>query len=107
MGVLRNISDTKKVPSSLNAPSSKTSRNSVPSSKAWIECGTPAGKNHTSPAHTSSTKVSPPVPTVDTRTQPLSISDHSLAVCQCSSRYALGPRRMSTPAMASALGSTS
>jgi hypothetical protein len=82
LGFRRNISETRKASSSEKLQSSKTSKNSQPSSSAWIECGTPAGKNHTSPALISSMKVSPFSLTADSLTIPFSIRDHSLAVCQ-------------------------
>ncbi len=50
----------RKVLYSEKLPSSKTSRNSVPSgSRPWIECGMPEGKFHRSPADTSATKLRP------------------------------------------------
>jgi hypothetical protein len=55
-GVCTIHTDGKKVMNSEKLPSSKTSRNSVPSgSKPWIECGMPEGKFHKSPADTSAT----------------------------------------------------
>ncbi len=42
-----------------NDPSSNTSRNSAPSSSAWIECGRPDGKYQRSPSPTSSIKLRP------------------------------------------------
>lgn len=40
-GLCANISDARKVLSSEKDPSSKTSRNSTPPSRAWMEWGTP------------------------------------------------------------------
>lgn len=105
MGFRRKSSEARNVPSSEKDPSSNTRRNSTPSSRAWMECGTPAGKNQTSPAEMSSMKDSPFSSTAARRTEPLSTRDHSFAVCQCNSRYAWGARRMSTPAIAVARGS--
>ena len=58
-GVCANQSVSRKVSFSEKSPSSKTSRNSQPSSSPWIECGIPAGKFQRSPSPTSSTKLRP------------------------------------------------
>ncbi len=93
--------------SSENAPSSNTSRNSHPSGpNPWIECGSPAGKNHRSPSPTSSTKFRPFSSTSVTRAVPFSISAHSLALCQCSSRIVPASSRMFTPAISLEIGSS-
>jgi hypothetical protein len=58
-GVCANQSVIVKVSNSEKLPSSKTSKNSQPSSSPYIECGIPAGKNHKSPAPTSAIKFRP------------------------------------------------
>ncbi len=85
---------------------SKTSRNSQPSCNAWIECGIPAGKYQRSPSWTSAMKLRPCGSTAVTRALPTSMYCHSASLCQCSSRIAPGSRRMFTPAIAVATGSS-
>lgn len=84
--------------SSENSPSSNTSKNSAPPSRAWMLCGMPledvseeasreaskrayAGKNQTSPLLTSSTNDLPSSLTAWILTLPLSINAHSAATC--------------------------
>ena len=90
---------------STEIPLSNNSKNSAPVSKAWILCGFPARNNHTSPACKSSKKDCPLSTVAVMCTAPSRLRLHSFAWCQCSSRYAFGPRYMSTPAIASATGS--
>src|SRR5580658_6306232 len=59
LGVRESQSVRRKVEFSEKVPSAKTSRNSHPSCRAWIECGQPPGKNHRSPWPTSSMKFWP------------------------------------------------
>jgi hypothetical protein len=96
-GVCAKKSLSRKVLFSENAPSSKTSRNCAPSSNAWMLCGTPCGKNHRSPAFTSSMKLRPSWSTALIRQLPLSMYAHSDCWCQWISRYAPGSRPNWTP----------
>src|SRR3984885_2412940 len=95
----------RKVPNSLKLPSLNTSRNLHPSSpRPWMECGTPPGNNHRSPACTSSTNARPCWSTAVIRAEPYSISAHSDATCQCSSRMPPEISRISTPAIVLEIG---
>jgi hypothetical protein len=58
-GVWANQSQIRNVSFSEKSPLSKASRNSTPSSRPWIECGSPEGKYQRSPALTSSIKRRP------------------------------------------------
>jgi hypothetical protein len=97
---MRNVSFSEKF------PSSKTSRNSHPSSSPWMECGMPAGKFHRSPSPTSAMKLRPSWSTAVRRARPASMNAHSASLCQCSSRIPPGFRRMFTPASSVATGSS-
>ena len=69
LGVCASQSVSRKVEFSLKLPSSKTSRNSQPSSPIpWIECGTPVGKNQRSPSpDVVQERLAPPVDGGDPR----------------------------------------
>lgn len=77
-----NQSVIRKVESSEELPSSKTRRNSQPSSNTWIECGMPAGKFHRSPTPTSSRKLRPSWSTALMRARSLSTYARSASLCQ-------------------------
>jgi hypothetical protein len=79
--------------------SAYVTEDSHPSSpSAWIEWGAPAGKSHRSPAKTSSMNIAPSGVNTVTRALPVSISAHSSARCQCSSRKLPLISRILTPA---------
>jgi hypothetical protein len=98
-------SDNSVVSSSENLPSSNTRRNSQPSGPSpCSECGTPVGKYQRSPAVTSPTNVDPSKFNAVSRQLPLSISAHSSALCQWSSRMPPAVSRMFTPAISVEIG---
>ena len=107
-GVCRVQSEINVVLPSENFPSSKTSRNSHPSGpNPCMECGTPVGKYHRSLGPTSEAKPFPSLSTAVIRAVPVSISAHSPASCQCSSRMPPAVSRIFTPAISFEIGKSS
>src|SRR5580658_768575 len=71
-----------------------------------MECGTPGGNNHRSPAPTSETKLFPCASTAVIRAFPYNMIAHSDETCQCSSRTPPAVRRISTPAIVFEMGNS-